>query len=494
MINYNYQLNSHLFVYNSMQQQNPPPSSLQNAVQQCLKQWHKRDTSALVGLTDLRIYQRLFVKEETLTADPRKTCRRLILDALDELAEHSNDTAKLIQRRFIERISVDVVARDMCVSPSYLFNLQQDALGQVVDIIWRKEQACRAKYQATLEERLDPPIYTQLVGIEAVYQQLQRCVLSEESPNFIAVDGIGGIGKTSLVDKLIREVAQSNHFYDIAWVRAAQTSFHPVAGLQVADEPVLNVDGLVDELLMQLDQRPLNTDDSAVKTKQLYQLLRKRRFLIVIDNLETTDDLQTLLPMLRQLATMTKLLLTTRQRLSPEVNITRISLAQLSVAESIVLLKQEARQQGLRSLANAPELYLEDIYETVGGNPLALKLVVGQLHLLPLERVLSNLKGAKDRHSEALYTYIYWQIWQALSENDRDVLLAMPLMAAPGGTYDQLLAATELSERILTQALTQLEKLSLVDVSGDLMQRRYNIHRLTETFLLTEVAKWQVPP
>jgi hypothetical protein len=33
---------------------------------------------------------------------------------------------------------------------------------------------------------------------------------------------------------------------------------------------------------------------------------------------------------------------------------------------------------------------------------------------------------------------------------------------------------------------------SLVISRGDLEERRYSIHRLTETFLLNEVLKWQV--
>jgi hypothetical protein len=40
-------------------------------------------------------------------------------------------------------------------------------------------------------------------------------------------------------------------------------------------------------------------------------------------------------------------------------------------------------------------------------------------------------------------------------------------------------------------ALTELVKRSLVDVRGTLVEPRYAIHRLTETFLLTEVIKWQ---
>ena len=40
-------------------------------------------------------------------------------------------------------------------------------------------------------------------------------------------------------------------------------------------------------------------------------------------------------------------------------------------------------------------------------------------------------------------------------------------------------------------ALRQLVALCLVNVMGTVDSRRYGIHRLTETFLLNEVLKWQ---
>ena len=65
----------------------------------------------------------------------------------------------------------------------------------------------------------------------------------------------------------------------------------------------------------------------------------------------------------------------------------------------------------------------------------------------------------------------------------------MPL--TQDGDFTQLAAVNELDADQLNDALDQLVTLSLVEVRGDLADRRYRIHRLTETFLLTEVAKWQ---
>jgi hypothetical protein len=67
----------------------------------------------------------------------------------------------------------------------------------------------------------------------------------------------------------------------------------------------------------------------------------------------------------------------------------------------------------------------------------------------------------------------------------------MPLVAESGGGLPQIAALSELADEPLTEALRELIALSLVSVQGTLEARRYGIHRLTETFLLNEVLKWQ---
>ena len=76
-----------------------------------------------------------------------------------------------------------------------------------------------------------------------------------------------------------------------------------------------------------------------------------------------------------------------------------------------------------------------------------------------------------------------------LDNTSQQVLLVMPL--AQEGTLNQLLSLSRLESAELHTALQQLITLSLVQVEGNLEQRRYSIHRLTETFLLNEAVTWQ---
>jgi len=134
---------------------------------------------------------------------------------------------------------------------------------------------------------------------------------------------------------------------------------------------------------------------------------------------------------------------------------------------------------------------LHPLVNTVGGNPLALRLVTGQLHLLALPQVIENLREARGKKTEDLYRFIYWDAWQRLPAEARDVLMLMPLFAGDGADLAAISRVSDLPHDPLMQALEYLVKLSLVNVAGDLHHRRYSIHRLTETFLLREVIKWQ---
>ena len=66
----------------------------------------------------------------------------------------------------------------------------------------------------------------------------------------------------------------------------------------------------------------------------------------------------------------------------------------------------------------------------------------------------------------------------------------MPLVAEPGALPEQMLTISGLPEGKFWPAVTELVSRSLLEVRGTLHERRYGIHRLTETFLRTEIIHW----
>jgi len=341
-------------------------------------------------------------------------------------------------------------------------------------------------------ERLNVLPSQRLFGVDQKQEKLQEILTQKEAPWLVAIDGIGGIGKTSLAHSVARHLTRQGSFFDVAWVSAKREEYRTGSGdvQSTTGEPALNADTLVEKLLQQLDEGlSLAGRSFQEKLSLLTHRLKEQAHLIVVDNLETAADYNALIPTLQKLANPSKILLTSRHSLHQYPTVLRFNLSELEQADAFSLLRHEAQVRGIAALAEAPPSALENIYGVVGGNPLALKLVVGLLCVLPLGQVLSNLKEAQGKSVDQLYTYIYWRAWDTLSEAGQYVLLVMPL--ANGGTMDQLLALVPLELNEVTQALQELARLSLVQISGSIEERRYTIHRLTETFLLKEAIRWQ---
>jgi hypothetical protein len=199
-----------------------------------------------------------------------------------------------------------------------------------------------------------------------------------------------------------------------------------------------------------------------------------------------------LLDVLQRWVGPSKFLLTSRRSLFDTPGVYPYRLPELSQNDSLALVRHEARQRNLPILADAPTDQLEAIHRTVGGNPLALRLVVGQTLVHSLDHVLADLKGAQGRAAEQLYTYIYHSAWNHLDERARQILLLMPLVNETGGDLALLAGIAEEDPGQLRPVLEQLIALNLVDSRGSLTDRTYSIHSLTRSFLHEQVLRWKV--
>ena len=109
---------------------------------------------------------------------------------------------------------------------------------------------------------------------------------------------------------------------------------------------------------------------------------------------------------------------------------------------------------------------------------------------MPLAEALAGLKQSRPGQIEKLYRHIYWKTWQTLSQEACALLQAMPLISEMGGPPGYLRTISGLTEAQLWPAIQELRRRSLLEVRGSLQEKRYGIHRLTETFLRTEIIDW----
>lgn len=346
--------------------------------------------------------------------------------------------------------------------------------------------------QIKVLNRLPPTPDQRLFGIDERLARLEPLVMSNSRPWLISIEGIGGIGKTTLAHTLVQRLMDSGRFDDIGWVSAKQEEYVTGKGIRSVYDapPALDEEALIDALLAQLADGPYPIDNKFAKRAALHELLQKKSCLIVVDNLETVADYDALLPAMRHLARPSKFLITSRMSLEQESDIYAESTSELSKKDTIEFLRHVALEQRNNQLQSAEPAQLEEIYQTVGGNPLALKLVVGQTYFVPLKDVLSSIRLTQSADADQLYLYIYRQAWDMLSKAGRKLLLALPIV--PNGTFKQLIISSQLPPFQAHSAINELRTLSLIEIGQGQQQDepRYRIHRLTETFLMHEVVKW----
>ncbi len=421
--------------------------------------------------------------------------QEVLTQALTRLATVELEAATLLKQRFWQGKSVRHLVGIYHFAESTLYARQERAIRRLSDLLWSMERSA----QETLEQRrhhrlrhLPAPTYTRLFGFDALLARLRNLLTAPEGPFVLSLEGLGGLGKTALAHRLAVWAAEEAYFADIAWISARRYAFLTWdRQMAMTDSfPALTFERLLETVAEQLFP-DLQQETPPRQESELRALLRKRPYLIVVDNLETAIDHRQLIPRLWELANPSRFILTGRYSLAQYAGLSCFTLGELNEADSLALMRHEARRMGAVSLADADVALLRQVYAATGGNPLAIKLVIGQARTLPLKRVLNRLKKAIGRRYEDLYRFVYRQSWEMLSDDARLVLLAMPALAPSGAYWENLKVATALPDWRLDRAIEQLVGMSLLQASGR-DEVRYTIHQLTYTFVLSELlGRWE---
>ncbi|MGC9398311.1 MAG: NB-ARC domain-containing protein [Anaerolineae bacterium] len=333
---------------------------------------------------------------------------------------------------------------------------------------------------------LPSPEYLRLFGVEPLVQRLVAQLTDPQGPRFISVEGLGGIGKTALAHAVAQRLTEeTSRLESLCWISARHAWINPRGELTLLNDPARSASDVVTRLAEQLGLSHLTGLAMSDKLAHLRPLLQENPHLIVVDNLETLADVQALLPALQPLAGATRFLFTSRQTLRHYPYVHVLSVPRLSAEDSEALLRSEMERRD--HPLNLPPHVFSDLYQLIGGVPLALKLTAAQLGRLPMEQLLTDLRRADRRTPQAMYTYIYHRTWRQLQEPARELLLTLLNVAPEGEDLTWIRLLSTLTSTRFEAALAQLLDYSLLEVTRTLPQPVYRLHRLTVTFLQSEI-------
>ena len=331
--------------------------------------------------------------------------------------------------------------------------------------------------------------YHHLIGRSHELHQLLAALREPDRRPIIAIVGLGGIGKTSLVQEAMEQCWREGLFDYIVWA-SAKTERFVGEGARKTEVSDYSLAQLLADIGRQCDRPDLAKLPPDQQRASVKQLLLDRRVLVVMDNLETVPDPDAFVDEIFQILGRSKLLITSRHQLRHERAFT-LDLGGLHQPEALAFLREDSAERGIQMIAQAGVETLVEIYQVTGGAPLAMKLVIGQASRWPLERVLENLKTAKfEGPNYEFYRFIFKQSWDMLEMEARKVLVSMSVFDLANGSSEVALRqVSRVEPETVQQALDQLILLSLVDALGDLASRRYTLHPLTHYFILSDIVK-----
>ncbi len=451
------------------------PEALYPQVLGALNRWHSSSPEYLLDFL-------LLVRERSAgpgdLAARRRVTNEVLLAGIDELEARAPEDAGILRKRFIDAQTTIQVAFSLNQSPDQINRRQKAAVLSVAELLLVRELEQRRLRAGELEARLPSRQYSRLFGVDAAVRELSGLLLPGRSPWVMALSGIGGIGKTALAHHLALGALIDFGEPSIQWV-------HSPSLPGPAPNPEETYRALLNELAARLTAAE---GTPQARREQVRYILKTRPHLVVVDNLESEGETAFLYEQLFGLAEPSKFLLTTRAGMAGSAGVHIQPIPELKFDHAAELVRDHSREMGMGAAAITAEDDLQSIYAAAGGNPLALKLVVGMAAGgLPLPVVLADLGKRQLAETDRMYDRIYRRAWEALSEDARELLEGMPLVSETGGGHAQLLAFSGLQENRFWTAIRELLRRSLLEARGTASERRYGIHPLTRAFLQTKI-------
>ncbi|MCK9224858.1 MAG: tetratricopeptide repeat protein, partial [Candidatus Muirbacterium halophilum] len=311
-------------------------------------------------------------------------------------------------------------------------------------------------------------------GREREIIKLQECFHNQR---IIVIAGITGIGKTSLVLKLISKLAENFVDKDFFWISCKEE---------------WNFDNFLEEVNKWFKDRKISSFEEILRDKSadnktvirnLISLLENSNIVLCIDNFNIIEDENTkyLIENAIDFFNNSKLIISTRKRvcLSPihRVDVFERRLDGLSIDDTIEFMSKLLESHG-KTLPK--KTVIEKIHKTVQGHPFTLKLL-SSLYISG-ELVFENMLYECREFGDEIEKYILDSLFRSLSNKEKSFLKEFCVfnISVSQTTIEKLIDKYDFHE-----IKTKLVDLYIIDIDSE---KKYSLHSILREYLRNKLS------
>jgi LuxR family glucitol operon transcriptional activator len=321
------------------------------------------------------------------------------------------------------------------------------------------------------------------IGRQKEMARLLQVLSFDHSAHLISIDGIGGVGKSTLVveaayrclEASTKQTTSNVPKFEAIIFTSAKQHYLTTFGLL----PRLKRERTLRDIFREIAHTLECSEITYMAPEEQLDLIRDRlsrqRSLLIVDNLETIEDKQDVLSFLYDLPPTVKVVLTTRE----QALFVPIRLESLPEAEGVCLIHHETQEKGITL---SPE-EVQALYQKTNGIPAAIVYTIGQLAAgYLLQDVLARVTNAMGDVARFCFES---SVQRLRGQPSHQILMTLALFLKPVLREAIAQIALSTSDPISTaDGLAKLQQLSLVRQQ----QGRYSLLPLTREYALAELA------
>ena len=367
----------------------------------------------------------------------------------------------------------EIIAKDMGVSRSRMYEIRTQALEHLTAILWHIKDEAEMKIK--IKNNLGHPPYQEYIerfteNDENIVDDLIIKELRDGKAYIVALTGLPGVGKSSIAYATASRIVNDKNseyllpFEAVIWIRVRDDLIKYGSEKVKIKSTIYSMTDILIEIGSTLERRAvLNLSPEEIQ-REVLRALHEYYSLIIIDNLDSPwilegglrDDIY---QFIESFPRPSKVLVTMRIGQEWPTQKT-IKISSMNSKEAFDFLEQQAFERDIPPLTNDEFV---KIYNSTEGRPLAMRIAMALIRVFgyTIDEVVKFQNSADD-----LLKFMYQKSYDQLSCPSKKILHALPFFAR-AATMEALEYVSGVTGPEKVRARAQLFR-------GNLIERTYN--------------------